>query len=141
MSRDNRSWIGVDLDGTLAHYQSGQFPLIGKPIPETVAIVKRLHAAGKRVKIYSARANDVVRELDKYTHLNHEMLGIWKIDNEQCKLIRAWCTENLGFELEITNCKDFDMEFAIDDRAIAVEYNTGKLFPFDPKWRPHVGME
>ena len=53
-------WIGVDLDGTLArddaadHFQP-PYPL-GEPVPEMIARVKSLLAAGVTVKIFSARA-------------------------------------------------------------------------------------
>src|SRR3974377_1527008 len=55
-----RHWIGVDLDGTLSRDDAeGHFlppyPL-GEPIPEMIAMVKSLLAAGVTVKIFSARA-------------------------------------------------------------------------------------
>lgn len=102
-----RGWIGVDLDGTLAVYDGWiGFQHIGAPIPYMVCFVRSLLDQGKTVKIFTARADGP-----------HEP-------------IKAWCREHLGVELEITNVKDRWMELLYDDRAIAVQKNTGRMAGF-----------
>lgn len=49
-------WIGVDLDGTLAHYAGWVGPdHIGEPIPAMLARVQQWIAEGRTVKIFTAR--------------------------------------------------------------------------------------
>ena len=95
------AWIGVDLDGTLAHYDKGQdSDHIGAPIPAMVSRVKGWIAEGKSVRIFTARFE------------GHEY-------------IEAWCLEHVGRVLPITNQKSFDMIELWDDRAIQIVPNTG----------------
>lgn len=112
---DNKGWIGVDLDGTLAEYHGWKGPEhIGAPVPAMVARVKRWLAEGKTVKIMTARGskggtvNDVVDSL------------------LSSSAIKKWCERHLGQQLEITCSKDFDMIELWDDRAIGVIKNTGR---------------
>ncbi len=98
-------WIGVDLDGTLAHYTGFQGPdVIGEPIPLMMSRVRAWIEAGIEVRIFTARASvpsaiPAVRE-----YLEKHGIG----------------------QLAITNKKDFKMIQLWDDRAIQVEINTGK---------------
>lgn len=97
-------WIGVDLDGTLAHYDGWKgADHIGLPIPDMLRRVREWVAAGRKVKIFTARA----------------------CVPEQCEPIRAWLAVH-GLELEITNVKDFHMVELWDDRAVQVIPNTGR---------------
>ncbi len=49
-------WIGVDLDGTLAHYDGWAGPeSIGEPIPLMMARVREWLALGREVRIFTAR--------------------------------------------------------------------------------------
>lgn len=103
-------WIGVDLDGTLAEYTSGDFAnkgpnFIGKPIQKMLDRVKQWLAEGKDVQIFTARATD---------------------GNLTRRAIAAWCIYHLGKELPITHCKDYDMIELWDDRAVQVIPNTGE---------------
>lgn len=103
-------WIGVDLDGTLAHYDGWRGNHhIGKPIPLMVERVKTWLAGGLKVKIFTARA--YCKEPDEIV----------------LKPIREWCKEHLGQELPITNVKNFGMIELWDDRCVQVEPNTGKI--------------
>lgn len=102
-----RGWIGVDLDGTLAHYTSWNGGAIGKPIPKMVERVKKWLRNGRVVKIMTARV--------AYN------------DGEQEELIKDWCKEHLGERLPVTCMKDFNMIELWDDRAIRVEKNTGEV--------------
>ena len=99
-------WTGVDLDGTLAYYdRKSPFDEIGDPIPDMLTLVKELINNGIRVKIFTARAQDP----------------------EQKPIIRDWLKANGLPELEITNIKDYNMQWLLDDRCIQVERNTGRL--------------
>jgi hypothetical protein len=102
-------WIGVDLDGTLAHYDGWHgADKIGKPIVKMIDIVKQHLADGDKVKIFTARVAD-------------DPDGIAR------KAIEKWCQKYLGQTLAITNEKDNGMVKLYDDRAVAVENNSGKL--------------
>ena len=53
---EDKQWTGFDLDGTLAKYDAWKgYQHIGEPIAPMVALLKKLHAGGKRVKILTAR--------------------------------------------------------------------------------------
>ena len=107
-------WIGVDLDGTLAHYRTGQKE-IGEPIEPMVKRVKEWHEMGYEVRIVTARVANISRDL----------IDFWNRDN-QIKLIREWCTKHLGFTLMPTSEKDFMMTELWDDRAVQVAFNKGE---------------
>jgi hypothetical protein len=99
-------WIGVDLDGTLAHYESGQYPDIGKPLEPMVNRILNWLEAGEEVRIMTARA----------AH-----------GEEDIKLVADWLRDVAGLPaLQITCEKDQDMEVLWDDRAIQVRPNTGE---------------
>lgn len=107
-------WIGVDLDGTLAEYNHGEFDpdKIGPPIPAMVERVKRWLAEGKEVRIVTARV---------YDHYFAED-GDW----DAMLLIYRWSIEHLGKSIPVVCFKDYNMLELWDDRAVAVEANTGK---------------
>ena len=106
ISSEEKGWIGVDLDGTLAfHDANSPMIRIGAPVPLMFKRVKSMITQGYRVKIFTARAND----------------------SEQIRLIRKWLLKNDLPALEITNIKDYNMIKLFDDRAVQVETNTGKL--------------
>jgi hypothetical protein len=111
---NNGGWIGVDLDGTLAHYEGWKGTHhIGAPIAPMVERVKGWLAAGKRVKIFTARMH------------GHGMPLIGGGVEDVKTPIENWCREHIGQVLEVTNVKDFGMIELWDDRAIQVEPNTG----------------
>lgn len=105
-TNEDKSWLGVDLDGTLAKYDSGNFRqnVIGDPIPKMLTRVKKWLAEGKTVKIMTARA----------------------ADPESIPAIKEWLKKHGLEDLEITNKKDKDMIELWDDRAIQVVENTGE---------------
>ncbi|MCH6256026.1 hypothetical protein MLD52_05665 [Puniceicoccaceae bacterium K14] len=104
-SNQNRAWIGVDLDGTLAKYSSWKgIEHVGKPIPLMQKRVMQWIEAGHKVKILTARASIP----------------------EGIPPIQKWLKENGFPNLEITCQKDFQMIELWDDRAIQVVRNTGK---------------
>jgi hypothetical protein len=105
------SWIGVDLDGTLAEVDYSKpydYRVIGKPIPRMVERVKAWVEAGANVKIMTARVSSNCPE------------------RAECKkLIQAWCIGHIGFSLDVTAEKDYHMSELWDDRCVQVVPNTG----------------
>lgn len=104
-------WIGVDLDGTLAHYEgwvSAQH--IGAPVVVMVERVKGWLAEGYEVRVFTARVAGAEPE---------ERVAI-------VTLIEQWCLAHLGVVLPVTCQKDFGMVELWDDRCVAVEPNTGR---------------
>lgn len=109
----NTGWIGVDLDGTLAHYEKWdpEHP-IGEPVPLMAERLRAWLARGERVKIFTARVNTVTQgRMDAIA---------------QQLLIRDWLIKHFGTALEVVCTKDFHMIELWDDRAIQVEKNTGR---------------
>lgn len=109
-------WIGVDLDGTLAHYEGWQGEIhIGKPIAPMVERVKRWLAQGLEVRIFTAR------------------VFVGGDDNRAASVeavreaIDKWAIEHIGVRLPVTNVKDYGMVELYDDRCVQVEANTGRL--------------
>jgi len=99
-----KPWIGIDLDGTLAHYD-GSTATIGDPILGMVLTMKKILTEGRYdVRIFTARAS-VPTMIDP---------------------VRTWLREHNLPDLEITCKKDFQMVGLYDDRAITVIENTGK---------------
>lgn len=98
-------WIGVDLDGTLAKY-AGFGSDIGEPIEPMLNLVKHMLENGVRVKIFTARAQHGPRMIS---------------------VVQDWL-ESVGLpRLPVTNVKTPHMRRCYDDRAIQVEFNTGRL--------------
>ena len=110
-------WIGVDLDGTLAHYTGWQgIEHVGAPIMPMVNRVRAWLADGHEVRIFTARVSCDEPE---------RTACIAAIDE--------WASEHIGQTLRVTNVKDFGMVELWDDRAVQVEMNTGK--PYGPSTR------
>ena len=108
MANDNRDegagWIGVDLDGTLAHYDEYRGDAhVGKPIEPMVRRVRKWLHEGRDVRLFTARTPHPA--------------------------IRRWMKEHLGQVLPITNTKDHKMQALYDDRVVQVERNTGLTDP------------
>ena len=101
----NRGWIGVDLDGTLAHYDGWRGPEhIGEPVPKMLERVKAWILEGMEVRIFTARASDP----------------------EQVPYIHEWLIKHGIPGLMVTNVKDFAMKELWDDRCVQVIPNTGE---------------
>jgi hypothetical protein len=108
-------WIGIDLDGTLAHDEGkDSISGIGRPIAPMVERVRHLVAAGQEVRIFTARVSPASRPDD------------WDPAIAEAH-IRAWCARHLGFELPVTCMKDQHMTRLFDDRAVQVQRNTGVI--------------
>lgn len=115
-------WIGVDLDGTLAHYTDWvAVDSIGAPIPAMVQRVKAWRKEGMDVRIFTARISRKFMPIVILPELN-------KAEQEYViakKAIEHWCLRHLGEILPITCIKDFEMLELWDDRAVQVISNTG----------------
>ena len=106
----SNGWIGVDFDGTLAVYHGFQgVTHTGAPVPSMVHRVKVLLAQGEDVRLFTARAFNYRR--DPAVRL----------------AIDSWMNENLGVVLPVTDVKDHEMKYYLDDKAVGVEFNTGRL--------------
>ncbi len=107
------AWIGVDLDGTLAHYDGWKgVQHVGAPVPLMLARVKEWLAGGRQVRIFTARVSPN-QDREKLAQARY-----W---------IEKWCMEHVGHALPVTCEKDFSMLELWDDRAVRVEFNTGKV--------------
>jgi len=110
----NHGWIGVDLDGTLAHYDGWKgIEHIGEPIPAMVERIQKWLDDGQKVKIFTARVwSDGSTARERETYL-------------ATKYIHSWCLQYIGTVLPVTCQKDFGMIELWDDRAVRVKINTG----------------
>ena len=100
------TWIGVDLDGTLAYYDEWRgVDHIGAPIPVMMERVKAWLDEGKEVRIFTARV---------------------QFDGARQPIL-DWLHAHGLPSLEITNIKDSWMHELWDDRVVQVERNTGKI--------------
>jgi hypothetical protein len=102
-------WIGVDLDGTLAHdlgnkHKNGGLDEIGSPIKPMLNRLKKWIAEGKTVKIFTARASSP----------------------RQVVMIKKWLATYGLPDLEVTNVKDLRMIELWDDRCVQVMTNLGE---------------
>jgi hypothetical protein len=108
-------WIGVDLDGTLAHYDKWRGAQhVGEPVPAMVERVKRWLAEGRTVKVFTARVSH-----DGSPRRLQEA-------QEAMIAIERWCAKHIGQTLAVTNAKDYAMIELWDDRAVQVRPNTGE---------------
>lgn len=113
-SVEQRGWIGVDLDGTLAVYDGWQGTLhIGEPVPAMLARVKEWLAEGREVRIFTARV-ERVNQSDEEAY-------------QAQAAVEDWLQKHLGRTLPVTCIKDFSMVELWDDRAVQVEKNTGRV--------------
>ncbi len=103
--------IYVDLDKTLAHYESKwRAKQIGAPIVLMVENIKKWLAKGHKVTIFTAR-------------LSHT--GSEKTAQEW--LISRWLKENRLPDLPMTAIKGVDATHFIDDKAYHCVPNTGEI--------------
>lgn len=120
-ARDNhgelteRYAIAVDLDGTLAEYHGWQgVEHIGNPVPAMVAKVKKAHAEGKEIWIFTARVSDP----------SEAPIAM--------EVITKWCKEHFIPYIGITSNKKKIFKEFWDDRAVQVVPNTGDFITCEP---------
>ncbi|MCJ9696907.1 hypothetical protein MOV76_35685 [Rhizobium sp. PRIMUS64] len=105
-----QGWIGIDLDGTLAHYDKWRgIDHIGDPVPAMASRVLQWHAEGRAMKIFTARVAGPPVER-----------------RQVIRIIHNWLHRHGLPVLEVTNVKDFAMIELWDDRAVQVQMNTGR---------------
>jgi len=102
-------WIGVDLDGTLAHSLNNSpdnkgLGEIGGPIKPMLNRLKKWIGEGKTVKIFTARASSP----------------------RQVTMVKKWLLRHGLPDLEVTNVKDLRMIELWDDRCVQVMTNVGE---------------
>lgn len=104
-------WIGVDLDGTLAHYDQWRgADHIGEVIPAMRDRVLRWLDEGREVRIFTARVSGGPDSPDVLLAARH---------------VQDWLVRNGMPRLQVTNVKDYAMLELWDDRAVQVQANTG----------------
>lgn len=117
------SWVGCDLDGTLAvHEHNFNIDRIGPPVPLMVALVKAHLAEGHEVRIMTARVGGTGHFVEASQRFDDD-----EFVKKQRKLIEDWCVRHIGQKLPVTASKDFGMAILYDDRCRQVERNTGRL--------------
>lgn len=102
----NKGWIGVDLDGTLAHYDERHgMERIGAACIPMVRRVQQWLAAGIEVRVVTARAGDPSLK----------------------SFVPSWLRDHNLPELPVTCRRDMALLQLWDDRAVQVEVNTGNI--------------
>lgn len=106
-----KGWIGFDLDGTLAWYDSWRGPdHIGEPIRPVVDLAKKLLEEGEDVRIFTARVCSTQPE------------GLAETARTA---IQEWSEKHLGQVVPVTAEKDYTMAQLYDDRCVQLLTNTG----------------
>lgn len=124
-------WIGVDLDGTLAYYDSFKgAEHIGDPIPAMLERVKGWIAEGREVRIFTARVGETYLRNKDGTLDDHVFADAARRHIEQ------WCIKHIGVKLQVTATKDFGMIELWDDRCVQVQPNTG--MPVQDFWKHSI---
>lgn len=116
---EHRGWIGVDLDGTLAHYDGWKGAAnIGEPVPKMRERVLRWMREGREVRIFTARVSSGPDSRDAEVARAH---------------VADWLASHGMGGLQITNVKDYAMDELWDDRVVRVELNTGAALCASPR--------
>lgn len=110
--------IAVDFDGTLASDEKGfvGISVCGEPIPAMVERVKRWHAAGHEIYIFSARFSN---EHNDAIHAKY--------------FVGEWCKKHLGFLPKMSGVKLGCFDVIVDDRAYHVTKNKGEIKEYIPE--------
>jgi hypothetical protein len=98
-----RGYIGVDLDGTLAHYDGWKDGAIGEPIKLMAERMFTWIKSGQEVRIVTARG----------------------VDDERIR-VQQWLWDKFRLMIPVQNTKTFRMHELWDDRAVQVVPNTGR---------------
>ena len=115
-------WIGVDLDGTLAHYAVFKgVDHIGLPVPKMAVKVRQMLADGEDVRIFTARVDGGAVALQAGDNQGKHFENVERVT----EIIQDWTEFHFGVRLPVTNKKDYGMIELYDDRAIQIIPNTG----------------
>ena len=120
-------YIAVDFDGTLHDRTNHAFDDLGPPILLMLDRVKKWLEDGMQVKLLTARVSDAPRR-----GLNPS--DVPEYVARQRKLLEAWCLKHIGQVIPITAQKDTYLYQLWDDRAVAIERNTGKVLGMNKEW-------
>lgn len=130
-------WIGFDLDGTLAIYNTWEgVDHIGTPVFPMVKLIRELHESGKKVKILTARVSPRTNPEEKpnpymenHWCIQEPSVQTWAMKDRWTarEFVEEWCYRNIGFVPEITHEKDHLMLELYDDRVKQVVPNKGAL--------------
>lgn len=128
-------WIGVDFDGTLAHYGTWvDAAHCGHPIQPMVDRVQAWLKEGRQVRVFTARVFPITEVITGYPALNfvpaehrNSLPYRYRDAVEAAHAIQAWCRQYIGVMLPITCVKDYAMIELYDDRCVQVRPNTGEL--------------
>ena len=103
----------VDLDGTLAHYETFLGPtVIGEPVPKMLQKVKDWLSFGDEVCIFTTRMGPASEFCPEGTK------------DQIAKAIKEWCVKHIGQELPVTGEKGF-FDVGYDDNICRIIKNTG----------------
>lgn len=113
-------WVGFDLDGTLATYDKWRgWDHVGEPVPAMILLVKTLLMKKIDCRILTARASKV--------SLARNNLQLAQME----KVIQDWTEKHIGVRLPVMTEKDCYLLALVDDKAVQVEMNTGKIIGKD----------
>lgn len=117
----SQPWVGVDLDGTLAHYDPTAFAVdhIGEPIEPVRDFVRSLLYRGVDVRIFTARVGPHGEAYPDGTPIPHDFI------DQARQHIEQWCLKHLGRVIPVTATKDYSMVALYDDRAVQLIPNEG----------------
>jgi hypothetical protein len=116
-------WYGIDLDGTLAYFDEYVSEVhIGDPVPPMAQRVRELLAAGKDVRIFTARVDGGEVAIAMGNPEGHKYRDVGRIR----RIIQDYTEKHFGKRLPVTNRKDYGMIELWDDRARHIVTNTGK---------------
>lgn len=127
----SKGWIGVDLDGTLFHYEKWVgWNVFGKPIKPMVDRVRQWLDEGKEVRIVTARVGLPVWTYDARvpsTFMRHcRITGDEFSDAMMVDAIQQHLVKHRLPALPVQCYKDVNMIELWDDRAVQVVPNTGR---------------
>jgi hypothetical protein len=119
--KKEEGWIGVDFDGTLVEYHGANNTTVSnfKPIEPMVRRIRCWLEQGVDVRIVTARVGAISPAYE--TQRNHSI----RIQ-EQTKMIQDITEVLFNRRLPVTASKDYLMIELWDDRAVQVEFNTGR---------------
>lgn len=138
----SKGWIGVDLDGTLAHYEGWVHEShVGEPVPAMLERVKRWLAEGREVRIFTARIFPALYSPPGLRGRDTPSMpgaAFRRGDQEAgfdlaIDTVRAWVIKHVGQDLTITCVKDMAMIELWDDRAVQVHANKGEPVGFSTR--------
>lgn len=132
----HEGWIGVDLDGTLFHYETWLgWNVFGEPVMPMIRRVRQWLSEGRDVRIVTARVDLPLLATDrgKRVYINDSALehtcritGMRYSNLMMVSAIQDLTEKHVGARLPVQCYKDVHMIELWDDRAVQVVPNTGQ---------------